>query len=57
MDDLEQRIKEILSKHLSIGGHDAWEGHYYYVAGIDVAAKTIRELLPPPLPTEVTPHD
>lgn len=41
--DLIKQIKDILKAKLTVAGHDAWEGHYYYVGGIDDAAKTIAE--------------
>lgn len=34
-------IAAVLRKHLKIGGHDAWEGHYYRVDGIEAAANEL----------------
>lgn len=42
--DLVERLKTILNSKLCIAGHDAWEGHYYYVGGIEDAVKDIAEL-------------
>lgn len=38
--NLEQAVS-ILRANLKIGGHDAWEGHYYYVDGIEAAANAL----------------
>lgn len=43
-----EQIKATLKAHLKIGGHDAWEGHYYYVDGIDALSSTPREAGPQP---------
>lgn len=37
----EAQIASVLRAHLKIGGHDAWEGHYYYVDGIEAASKAL----------------
>lgn len=42
--DLVEQLKTVLKAKLRIAGHDAWEGHYYYVGGIEDAAKDIAEL-------------
>lgn len=38
-----QEIVSILKMHLKIGGHDAWEGPYYYVDGIEAAADALAQ--------------
>lgn len=43
-----EHIVRVLKANLKIGGHDAWEGHYYFVDGIEAAADA---LLSPSVPS------
>lgn len=50
----EQAIS-ILRSNLKIGGHDAWEGHYYYVDGIEAAASALLAAIQPHDPAQTKP--